>query len=75
MEKVVGKNEAINSPQVHCVYIQPKNGTLLVPPRSMGNRYAYVIATGETKEEAKKNAKNAAAKIQFILSPRSNVDE
>lgn len=75
LEKVVGKNEAINSPQVHCVYIQPKNGTLLVPPRSMGNRYAYVIATGETKEEAKKNAKNAAAKIQFILSPRSNVDE
>lgn len=75
LEKVVGKNEAINSPQVHCVYIQPKRGTLLVPPRSMGNRYAYVIATGETKEEAKKNAKNAAAKIQFILSPRPNVGE
>ena len=60
---------------VHCVYIQPKKGSLLVPPRSMGNRYAYVIATGDSKEEAKRNAKTAASKIQFILSPRPNMDE
>lgn len=75
LEKVVGKNDAINSPNVHCVYIQPKKGSLLVPPRSMGNRYAYVIATGDSKEEAKRNAKSAASKIQFILSPRPNMDE
>lgn len=72
LEKVIGKNDAIQSPNVHCVYIQPKKGSLLIPPQSMGNRYAYVIATGDTKEHARRNAKSAASKIQFILSPRPN---
>ena len=37
------------------------------PPLSMGNRYAYVIATGNTAEDAKINAKFAASQISFKL--------
>jgi hypothetical protein len=35
----------------------------------MGQRYAYVIASGETQEEAKKNAVNATSHIKFYLEP------
>jgi biotin carboxylase len=65
--KVSGKKRAMDSKGVMEVYIKPKKGTLLRPPTSMGHRYAYVIATGESEEEARQNAKNAASLIQFDL--------
>lgn len=74
LEKVLGKNQAIKSPGVKAVYIKPRKGTLLTPPISMGNRYAYVIATGANEAEAKKNAKQAAAKIHFSLLPSKKED-
>jgi hypothetical protein len=42
---------------------------MLTPPMSMGNRYGYVIASGDTSDEAKANAINAASKIKFYLEP------
>ena len=57
LEKVTGKRRAIRSPGVVKVYVKPKKGTKLTPPLSMGHRYAYVIATGESMEEAKKAGK------------------
>ena len=42
---------------------------MLSPPLSMGNRYGYVIATGDTSDEAKANAINAASHIKFYLEP------
>ncbi|MCL2002575.1 MAG: ATP-grasp domain-containing protein [Oscillospiraceae bacterium] len=69
LEKVTGKTAAQNSPGVERVYVKPKKGTVLSPPLSMGHRYAYVIATGASGEEAKANAKTAAEKIKFHLSP------
>lgn len=68
LQKVTGKNKALQSPGVKAVYIKPKRGTLLTPPISMGNRYAYVIATGDNEEKARENAKGAASKIVFWLS-------
>lgn len=68
LEKVTGKNRAKNSPGVIEVYVKPKKGTKLIPPLSMGHRYAYVIATGSSSEEAKKNAKSAAKEIKFHLT-------
>jgi biotin carboxylase len=65
--KVTGKKNAFESQGVEEVYVKPKKGAFLQPPTSMGHRYAYVIATGETEEEARQNAKNAASKIQFYL--------
>ncbi|MEO4054641.1 ATP-grasp domain-containing protein [Solibacillus sp. CAU 1738] len=67
LEKVTGKNRANNSSGVVDVYIKPRRGTLLVPPLSMGHRYAYVIATGATKHEAKRNATMGAKEIQFHM--------
>jgi biotin carboxylase len=65
--KVTGKNKALASRGVEEVYVKPKKGALLQPPRSMGHRYAYVIATGDTEEEAKQNAKEAATYLRFYI--------
>lgn len=67
LEKVTGKKRAKNSPGVVDVYVKPKKGTKLIPPLSMGHRYAYVIATGASMEEAKQFAQNAANEIRFHL--------
>jgi len=67
LEKVLGRNRAIHSPGVVDVYVKPRRGTLLIPPLSMGHRYAYVIAEGTTLADAKKKAINAAKEIKFIL--------
>ena len=63
LEKVTGKARARKSPGVVEVYVKPRKGTKLIPPLSMGHRYAYVIATGKSLDEAKKNAQNAANEI------------
>ena len=67
LEKVTGKKRARKSPGVVEVYVKPKRGTRLIPPLSMGHRYAYVIAAGESIQEAKQLAKNAADEITFHL--------
>lgn len=67
LEKVTGRGRAQKSTGVVEVYIKPKKGTKLTPPLSLGHRYAYVIATGSNKEEAKRNAKKAAGEITFHL--------
>ncbi len=67
--KVTGKQKALHCPGVQDVYVKPRQGTLLTPPLSMGHRYAYVIATGDSEQSAKENAKFAASQIQFLLSP------
>lgn len=67
LEKVTGKKRAMTTPGVVEVYVKPKSGTYVTPPLSMGHRYAYVIARGETLEEAQKIAKQAAKEITFHL--------
>ncbi|MDW0114809.1 ATP-grasp domain-containing protein [Sporosarcina saromensis] len=67
LEKVTGKNRARKMDGVVEVYVKPKKGSLLVPPLSMGHRYAYVIAKGRTMSSAKVIAKKAAKEIQFHL--------
>lgn len=69
LEKVTGRNKASRCPGVKDVYIRPRKGAHLTPPLSMGNRYAYVIAIGDSEENAKENAKYAASQIQFHLLP------
>lgn len=68
LERVTGKGRARKSPGVVEIYVKPKKGTVLFPPLSMGHRYAYVIATGSSMEEAKNYAKNALKEIQFHLN-------
>ncbi|HEY2421188.1 MAG TPA: ATP-grasp domain-containing protein, partial [Neobacillus sp.] len=67
LEKVTGKEKARKSPGVVEVYVKPRKGTTITPPLSMGHRYAYVIATGDTMEEAQSVAKKAAQEIKFHI--------
>jgi biotin carboxylase len=67
LKKITGKREVLNSPGVEFIYVKPRKGTYLTPPTSLGNRYAFVIATGSNEKEARRNAKNAAEKIVFHL--------
>jgi biotin carboxylase len=67
LQQVTGKNRALRHEGVNEVFIKPKKETYLHPPLSMGHRYAYVIASAFTKEEAKKIAKAAAKEINFHL--------
>lgn len=67
LRRITGREQVLESPGVKYVYVKPKKGRLLTPPTSLGGRYAYVIAIGESKREARNNAKTAAAKIVFHL--------
>jgi biotin carboxylase len=67
LEKVTGKGRAMATPGVVEVYVKPKSGTYVTPPLSMGHRYAYVIAKGDTFEEAQNIAKQAANELTFHL--------
>ena len=72
LTKVTGKKLAQKNPEVAHVYVKPKKGSLLMPPASMGHRYAYVIATGASAEAARANAKTGASKIKFHLYPTAS---
>lgn len=67
LQRVTGKTRAQQSPGIFDVYVKPKKGTLLIPPLSMGHRYAYVIARGEHERAAVKLAEGAAREIRFWL--------
>lgn len=67
LEKVTGKQRALKSPGIYDVYIKPKKGTLLIPPLSMGHRYAYIIAQGSSINEAVYLATKAASEIKFHM--------
>jgi len=69
LEKITGRKKASDCPGVQEVFLKPRKGTLLIPPLSMGHRYAYVIATGDSEESARINAKFAASQIKFWLAP------
>lgn len=67
LEKVTGKLRALKSPGIFDVYIKPKKGTILIPPLSMGHRYAYIIAQGSSISEAVSRANRAAHEIKFHM--------
>lgn len=51
------------------VQVKPSIGSSLMPPLSMGNRYGYVMAVGESSEVAKERAEHAVKLIKFYLEP------
>ncbi|MGM0854502.1 MAG: ATP-grasp domain-containing protein [Bacillota bacterium] len=65
--KVIGKNMAEEQEGIIEVYIKPKKGKTLRPPTSMGHRYGYVMASGESVQESERRAKDASKGIQFFL--------
>ncbi len=67
--KVTGKDRSSQYPGVEEVYIKPRQGQILRPPLSMGDRCGYILASSDNKEEAKRIAWNAASQIRFYLEP------
>ncbi|MEH7373459.1 ATP-grasp domain-containing protein [Neobacillus drentensis] len=67
--KVTGKTKALNYDGVKEVYVKPRKGAILTKPYSLGDRYAYVIASADTPEQAKEIALIASKEIKFYLEP------
>lgn len=67
--KVTGRIRASRHTGVKKVYVGPRKGSFLSPPTSMGNRYAYVIASSSRPRLAKSIALKAAREIKLHLKP------
>jgi biotin carboxylase len=67
--KVTGKNKALSMNGVKEVFVKPRKGAILTKPYSLGGRYAYVIASAGTREQAKEIALAASNEIKFYLDP------
>lgn len=65
--KVDGLKEAEAVPGVVDVHLTPEIGSLMMPALSMGYRYGYSIAKGDTEEEAKCRAEQATSLLKFYL--------
>lgn len=67
LEKVTGRKRAKKIPGVAEVYNKVKKGTFLRPPLSMGHRYGYVLASGNSTFEAIEIAERAAKEIHYHI--------
>ncbi|NWQ41340.1 ATP-grasp domain-containing protein [Bacillus sp. EB106-08-02-XG196] len=67
--KVSGCDSAEEQAGVIEVYTKAATGQIVTPPRSMGQRYGYVLAAADSKSQARKCAINGAQQIQFYLLP------
>ena len=69
---VSGEKEASETSRVEEVFIKSELGKNVRPPLRMGDRYGYVIAASEHKEEAKHIALEAAQKVRLEINPKTN---
>ena len=67
--KVTGKELSSQYPGVEEVYIKPRQGQIVRPPFSMGDRCGYILASSNYKMDAKRMALRAASNIRFYLDP------
>ncbi|MBU8879955.1 ATP-grasp domain-containing protein [Bacillus sp. FJAT-29790] len=67
--KVTGREQALKHKDVKYVHIKPQEGSILIDPHTMGNRYACIIAAAESPEQARTSAIAAAKEIKFYLEP------
>jgi biotin carboxylase len=67
--EIDGIDQAALCPKVVDVQVKPSIGSILMPPLSMGHRYGYVMAVGETGEAARERAEHAVKLIKFYLEP------
>ena len=72
--RVTGKNRSSRYLGVEGVFIAPRKGKILRPPLSMGDRYGYILATSDDKDEAKKIAREAASEVRFHLEQSENFE-
>ena len=66
---IEGVDVAYSVPGIIDIAVKPKIGSIVMPPISMGQRYGYTMAVGETSEMAKERAESSARLIKFYLEP------
>lgn len=64
-----GLDQAAACTGVVDVKVKPSIGRTMMPPLSMGHRYGYVMAVGESSDEARERAEDAIKLIKFYLEP------
>ncbi|MBX6352702.1 MAG: ATP-grasp domain-containing protein [Thermoflavifilum sp.] len=69
VERITGKRRAMRYPGVLEVYVRPRRGSVVRPPKSLGHRCGYIIAEGRDGEAARRAARAAARQIRFHLRP------
>lgn len=69
LNKVTGKEHSSQYPGVEEVYIKPRQGQIVRPPLSMGDRCGYILASSDYKMEAKRIAIRVASNIRFYVDP------
>jgi biotin carboxylase len=69
LNKVTGKELSSQYPGVEEVYLKPRQGQIVRPPLSMGDRCGYILASSDYKMEAKRIAMRAAGNIRFFVDP------
>ncbi len=74
LSKVTGTAAALGTEGAKKVYIKPKQGQNIRCSESMGDRYGYVIGTGETPQEAKVKTMEAAKKVKFHVIKKRNLE-
>ncbi|PPA68945.1 ATP-grasp domain-containing protein [Jeotgalibacillus proteolyticus] len=67
--KVTDTKSFSTMPGIQEVFIKLKKGMVVHPPLSMGDRYGYIIAASDSKNEAIRLAKEAAKEITFYIEP------
>ncbi|WP_432358933.1 ATP-grasp domain-containing protein [Sporosarcina sp. UB5] len=67
--EIDGVEQAHLCPGVVDVHVKPSIGATMMPPLSMGHRYGYVMAVGNSPEEAKERAEYAVRLIKFYIEP------
>ncbi|MEG9295418.1 ATP-grasp domain-containing protein [Mangrovibacillus sp. Mu-81] len=66
---VSGQDRALLLEGVKYVYVKAEKGSILSPPRSMGDRYACIITCAESIERARGIAREAAKELKFYVEP------
>lgn len=67
--RIEGIEQAVKSPGIVEFILSSKIGSTMIPALSMGYRYGYVMANGNSQEEAKFHAEHAASLLKFYLEP------
>lgn len=67
--QIDGTEQAKMTPGIIELKVFAAIGSLMMPALSMGGRYGYIMAKGNTQEEAKNRAEHAANLLTFYLEP------
>lgn len=66
---ISGLEKAQSLDGVEYVHVTPEPGSIVMPAKSMGERYACIITSAETIQKAKDIARHAAKELKFYLEP------